>query len=94
MRQIDRNTSLYYQVVPNVNSWSNEILNLAENASYRSLEKAITIAQKVPSGTIAHGSAEAAIARWQARLNPTPIIQKREKSNSGSEFKLNKERKN
>ena len=91
IRQIDSSTSLYYEVVPNVNTWSQEILNIAERSSYRSLEEGIAIAKKVPSGTIAHPSAQSLIERWQNQLNPPPLIQKQEKSNSG--FQLEKQKK-
>lgn len=86
IRQIDRQTRLYYQVVPNVNDWSEQIVTLANRASYGSLEQAIAIARQVPSGTIAHPEAQRLIGKWQNTLNPTPLIQKREKSNRGIEL--------
>ena len=92
IRQIPSSSRMYYEVVPNVNDWSKQILDLAERASYRSLKDAIAIASKVPSGTIAHATAQTQIERWQNRLNPQPIIQKQEKSNTG--LQLNKQQKN
>ena len=91
IRQIPASADVYYEVVPNVNSWSRQILDLAENASYRSLEEGIAIAQKVPSGTVAHPQAQSLIEEWQNQLNPAPLIQKQEKSDSG--FQLEKEKK-
>ncbi|VEP11548.1 conserved hypothetical protein [Hyella patelloides LEGE 07179] len=91
IRQIPSSTDVYYEVVPNVNSWSQQILVLAERASYRSLEDGIAIAKKVPSGTGAYPAAQAQIERWQNRLNPSPSIEKREKSNS--DIQLEKDRK-
>ena len=91
IRQIPSSADVYYQVVPSVNSWSRQILDLAENTSYRSLEEAIAIARKVPSGTVAHPKAQSLIEEWQNQLNPAPLIQKQEKSNSG--LQLEKEEK-
>ena len=93
IRQIGRKTALYSEVVPNVNDWSRQIVDLAERASYRSLEQAIAIAKQVPSGTAAHPRAERLIEKWQNILNPTPKIQKQEKSNSNRELNLEKNKK-
>ena len=82
IRQIPDSTSVYYEVVPNVNSWSSEILDLARRASYRSLEDGIAIAQKVPSGTSSYPTARRLIEEWQTQLNPAPLIEKEGKSQS------------
>ena len=82
IRQIPAETSVYYEVVPNVNSWSQKILDLAIRASSRSLEDGIRIARKVPSGTVAHSRALAQIETWQNKLNPPPLIEKQDKSDS------------
>lgn len=82
IRQIPSNTRVYYEVVPNVNDWSRQILNFALNASYSSLEEGIAIAQKVPSGTASYAEAQALIEQWQNELNPQPLIQKEDKPNN------------
>lgn len=82
IRQIPDSTSIYYEVVPNVNSWSREILDLATRASYQSLEDGIAIARKVPSGTASYPTAQNLIERWELQLNPPPLIQKEGKSQS------------
>ena len=82
IRQIPASTSVYYEVVPNVNSWSREILDLAQRASYQSLEDGIAIARKVPSGTASYPTAQNLIERWEIQLNPPPLIQKEGKSQS------------
>ena len=88
VRQIPSSSSVYYEVVPNVNSWSREMLDLAQRASYRSLEDGIAIAQKIPSGTASYPTAQSLIERWQTQLNPPPLIQKEGKSQS--ELQLDK----
>lgn len=92
IRQIPSNTRVYYEVVPNVNDWSREILNFALNASYSSLEEGIAIAQKVPSGTASYAEAQALIEQWQNELNPQPLIQKEDKPNN-FDIELEKTRK-
>lgn len=79
IRQIPSATSSYYQVVPNVNDWSTEMLVLAERASYYSLEEAIAIARKIPSGTTGYINAQNLISSWEERLNPTPVLEKKSK---------------
>ncbi len=79
IRQIPSATSSYYQVAPNVNDWSTEMLVLAERASYSSLEEAIAIARKIPSGTAGYINAQNLIESWEERLNPTPILEKKSK---------------
>ncbi len=80
VRQIKPKSSLGYQVVPSVNEWSNEIINLAERAARRSIEEGIRIAKVVPVGTIAHPQAQVLIAEWQKSLNPLPRFEKDQKS--------------
>ncbi|MGK7896236.1 MAG: chromosome segregation ATPase [Xenococcus sp. (in: cyanobacteria)] len=79
IRQIPSNTSSYYQVVPNVNDWSTEMVVLAERASYYSLKEAIAIARKIPSGTTGYINAQSLIKSWEERLNPTPVLEKKSK---------------
>lgn len=82
VRQIAPKSALGYQVVPSVNEWSNEILNLAERAARKSLPEGIAIAKVVPSGTAAHPEAQSLIAEWEQNLNPLPKIEKdRDKKN-------------
>ena len=82
VRQIAPKSSLGYQVVPSVNEWSNEIVNLAERAARRSIQEGIAIAKIVPVGTIAHPEAQSLIAEWKKSLNPLPKIEKdQEKKN-------------
>jgi hypothetical protein len=92
IRKIPSSTRVYYEVLPNVNDWSQQILNFAINTSYSSLEEAIAIAQKIPSGTANYGEAQALIERWETELNPPPLIEKREKP-FRNEFDLEKTRK-
>jgi predicted aldo/keto reductase-like oxidoreductase len=79
IRQIPSNTRVYYEVVPNTNDWSRQILNFAQNAAYSSLEEGIAIARKIPSGTASYPEAQALIERWSTELNPPPSLEKREK---------------
>ena len=60
-RQADSSTSAYDEVVQNVNLWSGQILAIARQASYDSLEIAIDIASKIPSGTASYYSAQSQI---------------------------------
>lgn len=80
IRQIPSSTSSYYQVTPNVNDWSTEMVVLAERASYYSLEEAIAIARKIPSGTTGYSNAQSLIKTWDEKLNPTPVLDKKAKS--------------
>ncbi|MDJ0902390.1 MAG: chromosome segregation ATPase [Xenococcus sp. MO_188.B8] len=80
IRKISTTTSLHYQVLPNVNDWSTEMVVLAERASYSSLREAIEIARKIPAGTTGYNSAQNLIAAWEQRLNPTPFLEKKAKS--------------
>ena len=79
IRQVPSDTSSYYQVAPNVNDWSTEMVVLAERTSYYSLEEAIAIARKIPSGTTGYGNAQSLIKTWEEKLNPTPVLQKKAK---------------
>ncbi|MEM9273936.1 MAG: chromosome segregation ATPase [Cyanobacteria bacterium P01_F01_bin.143] len=79
IRQVPSDTSSYYQVAPNVNDWSTEMLVLAERTSYYSLEEALAIARKIPSGTTGYGNAQSLIKTWEEKLNPTPVLQKKAK---------------
>lgn len=81
VRQIAPKSALGYQVVPSVNEWSNEILNLAGRASRRSVEEGIRIAKIIPSGTAAHPEAQKLIAEWQQSLNPLPVFEKDKNKN-------------
>jgi len=80
IRQVPSGTSSYYQVVPNVNDWSTEMVVIAERTSYYSLEEAIAIARKIPSGTTGYRNAQNLIKVWQEKLNPAPVLEKKSKS--------------
>ena len=71
-RQVSSNSSVYSQVVRDVNDWAAEILYQAREAADNSLEEAIAIAQQVPSGTTSFTAAQNEIKIWQIRLNPAP----------------------
>lgn len=79
IRQIPSGTSSYYQVVPNVNDWSTEMVVIAERTSYYSLEEALAIARKIPSGTAGYRNAQSLIKVWEEKLNPPPVLQKKSK---------------
>lgn len=69
-RQVSVNSSVHPQVVRDINDWGAQILSLAREASNNSLEQAIAIARKVPSGTTSFIVAQKEIKFWQERLNP------------------------
>lgn len=69
-RQISSSTTVYDGAVEYINSWSTQILALAQAESQYSLERAIAIAQMVPSGTISYEQAQAQIQAWQETLRP------------------------
>lgn len=71
-RQASSNSSVYSQVVRDVNDWAAEILYQARQTANNSLEEAIAIAQQVPSGTTSFSTAQDEIKIWQIKLNPTP----------------------
>jgi hypothetical protein len=56
--------------VQSINEWSDQILAIAQQTSYDSLERAIAIARQVPSGTTSYIPAQKEIKVWQIRLNP------------------------
>ncbi|HEY9768314.1 MAG TPA: chromosome segregation ATPase [Coleofasciculaceae cyanobacterium] len=69
-RQASSNSSVGYQVVQDVNDWADQILAIARQASNSSLERAIAIAEQVPSGTTSFTPAQKEIKVWQIQLNP------------------------
>lgn len=69
-RQVSVNSSVHPQVVRDINDWGAQILSMAREASNNSLEQAIEIARKVPSGTTSFIVAQKEIKFWQERLNP------------------------
>ena len=69
-RQASPNSSVYSQVIRDVNDWSEEILSIAREASNDSLEDAIAIAQLVPQGTTSFSTAQDDIKIWRIRLEP------------------------
>ena len=79
IRKVPAATSSYYQVTPNANDWSTEMLVLAERASSSSLEEGLAIARQIPSGTTGYISAQNLIKSWEERLNPTPFLDKKAK---------------
>lgn len=76
IRQVAEDTSVRPQVADRVTRWSEQILSMARAASNSSLERAIAIAQQVPSGTASYNAAQADIKAWQAELltpEPEPL---------------------
>ena len=69
-RQASTNTSVGSQVIRDVNDWAAEILAIARETSDSSLERAIAIAEQVPSGTTSFTPAQKEIEFWQIQLNP------------------------
>jgi hypothetical protein len=69
-RQASGNSSVRFQIVQNINEWSEQILAIARQTSYDSLERVIAIARQVPSGTSSYVPAQKEIKVWQIRLNP------------------------
>ena len=69
-RQASANSSVYSRVVQDINDWAAQILAVARQTSYSSLERAIAIAGEVPSGTTSFTSAQKEIEAWQLELNP------------------------
>ena len=69
-RQASANSSVRSQVLQDINEWSAQILAIARQAANSSLERAIAIAEQVPSGTTSYTPAQKEIKIWQIRLNP------------------------
>ena len=86
-RQASTNSSVGSQVIADVNDWAAQILAIARQASNNSLERAIAIAEQVPSGTTSFSAAQKDIKFWQIELNPP------EPEVIPPTFKLDKERK-
>ena len=70
VRQISDSSSVSFRVAQNVNDWAAQILAIARQTSDSSLERAIAIAEQVPSGTTSYTPAQKEIKVWQIRLNP------------------------
>lgn len=68
--QIPRNTGLRYTAESEIDSWSNQILELALNRAYSDLYQAIDIARLVPRGTSAYNAAQDNIRLWEQQLTP------------------------
>ena len=86
-RQASTNTSVGSQVIRDVNDWAAQILAIARQTSNSSLERAIAIAEQVPSGTTSFTPAQKEIEFWQIQLNPP------EPEIIPPTFKLDKQRK-
>lgn len=86
-RQASANSSVRSQVIGDVNDWAGQILAIARQTSNSSLERAIAIAEQVPSGTTSYTPAREEIELWQIQLNPP------EPEVIPPTFKLNKEKK-
>ena len=69
-RQAAPTSSVYPQVVENINDWAAEILYIAREASEDSLEEAIAIAKLVPEGTNSYSAARGEIKIWEINLEP------------------------
>lgn len=69
-KQVSANSSVRSQAVQNANDWAAQILSIARQAADSSLERAIAIAQQVPSGTTSFTPAQKDIKVWQIRANP------------------------
>ena len=69
-RQISANSSVSSQAAGNVDDWAAQIMAIARQAADSSLERAIAIAELVPSGTTSYTPAQKEIKVWQIRLNP------------------------
>ncbi len=69
-RQASPDSSVYSQVVRDVNDWAESILSMARQASNNSLEQAIAIAKQVPEGTTSFSTAREEIKIWQIKLEP------------------------
>ena len=70
-RQASPSSSVYSQVIRDVNDWAARILGMARQASNNSLEQAITIAEQVPSGTTSFSTAQSEIKIWRIKLEPS-----------------------
>ena len=86
-RQASTDTSIGSRMIRDVNDWAAQILAIARETSYSSLERAIAIAERVPSGTTSYTPAREEIEFWQTELNPP------EPEIIPPTFRLNKERK-
>ena len=86
-RQASTNSSVGSQVIRDVNDWAAQILAIARQTSNSSLERAIAIAEQVPSGTTSFTPAQKEIELWQIQLNPP------EPEIIPPTFKLDKQRK-
>lgn len=76
LRKIPSSTNVSGESAQALNSWSYELLTMANNlADSSSLEDAIKLAKMVPSESSAYQSARSQIKLWRQRLNPTPIQQ-------------------
>jgi hypothetical protein len=69
-RQASTRSSVGFQMVQDINEWSEQILAIARQTADDSLERAIEIARQVPSGTDSYTPAQKEIKIWQIRLNP------------------------
>lgn len=73
-QKIPNSTQAKKEGIKAINSWSEELLTIADQVSQSSLEQAISIAKKIPPGSSAFYSARAKIDIWQRRLTPIPLL--------------------
>ncbi|BFM41351.1 chromosome segregation ATPase [Synechocystis sp. LKSZ1] len=72
VRQIPSSTQVNLQRVQSINTWSYQLLALAqERASASALNEAIRLAQLIPAESSAYGTAQDLVQEWQSLLAPS-----------------------
>jgi hypothetical protein len=70
--QVTSSSSARGESVDLINQWSERILQFAEETAQVDLNRAIAVAQKIPSRASLYDVAQQRIQAWQEQLNPPP----------------------
>jgi hypothetical protein len=70
--RVPQSSSLRVQAREAMNSWSNQMWDIAQATASTDLRRAIAIAKAIPSTTSAYNTAQQGAEIWQQQLTPAP----------------------
>jgi hypothetical protein len=68
--RVPKSSSLRSQARLAMDSWSSQMLEVAQSTATSDLRRAIAIAKAIPDSTASYGSAQNFIKQWEQQLNP------------------------
>ncbi len=70
--RVPKSSSLRSQARLAMDSWSSQMLEVAQSTATSDLRRAIAIAKAIPDSTASYGSAQNLIKQWEQQLTPNP----------------------